>query len=187
MSVPYFILADCLQALLQSALCSVSYSNWQFFQYKQYQHIYIDFFNIIQLALDTEWIINSRRWSTQCFTGENVCWPFKKQYLVEVTFTELSFSNPSMYIEIDTCIQSGRRVIFTSLNFLISNCAQWDILLTRMVLRAKRGGPGLLQVQKYASFFHPDSNTLIPQECPHHYLRKKRRSEKKQLLAKPIY
>ena len=42
-------------------------------------------------------------------------------------------------------------------------------------------------VQKYASTFRPDSNTLIPQECPHHYLRKKRRSEKKQLLAKPIY
>ena len=26
-------------------------------QYKRYQHIYIDFFNIIQLAWDIEWIL----------------------------------------------------------------------------------------------------------------------------------
>ena len=28
-----------------------------FFQFKRYQHIYTDFFNIIQPAWDTEWII----------------------------------------------------------------------------------------------------------------------------------
>ena len=29
----------------------------RFFQYKRSQHIYIDFFNIIQPAWDTQWII----------------------------------------------------------------------------------------------------------------------------------
>ena len=34
-----------------------SEGNRQLFQYKHYQHIYIDFFNIIQPAMVTEWII----------------------------------------------------------------------------------------------------------------------------------
>ena len=113
MSVPYFILADCLQALLQSALCSVSYSNWQFFQYKQYQHIYVDFFNIIQLVLVTEWIIADDE------THNVLLVKMFADHLktVELTFTELLFSNPGMYIKVDTCIELGQRVIFTSLNF----------------------------------------------------------------------
>ena len=90
-----------------------SEGNGQLYQYKQYQHIHVDFFNIIQLVLDTEWIISDDE-AHNVVLVEMFADHLKT---VEVTFTELFFSNPSMYIEVDTCIELGRRVIFTSLNF----------------------------------------------------------------------
>ena len=43
------------------------------FQYKQYLTYYIDFFNIIQPAWGTEWIIAGDESHNTDFTGENVC------------------------------------------------------------------------------------------------------------------
>ena len=34
---------------------------------------------------------------------------------------ELFFSNSSVYIEIDMCVDTGKQVIFPNLNFLMSN------------------------------------------------------------------
>ena len=49
-----------------------SEGNWQ---YNQYQHIYVNFFDIIQLALDIEWIIaGDEAHNKEIFTGENVSW-----------------------------------------------------------------------------------------------------------------
>ena len=43
----------------------------------QYQHIYIDFFNIIQPARDTEWIVaGDEALNNDIFMGENVSWAF---------------------------------------------------------------------------------------------------------------
>ena len=50
-----------------------SQSNGQLFQYKLFQHIHIDFFNIIQPAWDTEWLIaGDEAYNNDIFTGENV-------------------------------------------------------------------------------------------------------------------
>ena len=40
--------------------------------------------------------------------------------MVEVTATELFFSDSSVYIKIDTCVEAGKQVIFPNLNFLMS-------------------------------------------------------------------
>ena len=59
-------------------------------QYNQYQHIYIYFFNIIQLAWDIEWIIaGDEAHNKDIFTGENVSWAFKNSVKVIVN-TNLS-------------------------------------------------------------------------------------------------
>ena len=52
-------------------------------------------------------------------TGENVSRAFTNS--VKVTATELFFSNSSVYIEIDTCVETGKQVIFPNLNFLMSD------------------------------------------------------------------
>ena len=49
------------------------------------QHIYIDFFNIIQLAWDIEWIIaGDEAHNNDIFTGENVSWAFENNLKVTV-------------------------------------------------------------------------------------------------------
>ena len=54
-------------------------------QYNQYSHIYMDLFNIIQLAWDIECIIaDDEAHNNDSFTGENVSWAFKNS--VKVTF-----------------------------------------------------------------------------------------------------
>ena len=53
------------------------------------------------------------------FTGENVSRAFTNS--VKVTATKLFFSNSSVYVEIDTCVEAGKQVIFPNLNFLMSN------------------------------------------------------------------
>ena len=56
-------------------------------QYNQYQHIYTDFFNIIQLAWDIEGIIagdEAHNNNNDIFTGENVSWAFKNNVKVTV-------------------------------------------------------------------------------------------------------
>ena len=88
-------------------------------QYNRYQHIYIDFFNIVQLAWDIEWIVaGDETHNNNIFTGENVSWAFK--YNVKVTVNP-NLSTPVWYIEIDTRVESGQQVLFTTLSFLISN------------------------------------------------------------------
>ena len=59
----------------------------------------------------------SGRRSTQYgyFKGENVSQAFTNS--VKVTATELFFFNSSVYIEIDTCVETVKRVIFPNLNF----------------------------------------------------------------------
>ena len=44
------------------------------------------------------------------YTGENVSWAFTNS--VKVTATELFFSNSIVYIEIETCVEAGKQVIF---------------------------------------------------------------------------
>ena len=58
----------------------------------------------------------SRRRSTQYwyFKGENVSWALINS--VKVTATELFFTNSSVYIEIDRCVEAGKQVIFPNLN-----------------------------------------------------------------------
>ena len=47
-------------------------------QYNQYQHIYKNFFNIIQLAWDIDWVIaGDEAHNNDIFMGENVSWAFK--------------------------------------------------------------------------------------------------------------
>ena len=47
-------------------------------QYNQYWHFDTDFFNIIQLLRDIEWIISDdEAHKKDIFTGENVSWAFK--------------------------------------------------------------------------------------------------------------
>ena len=54
-------------------------------QYNQYQQIYIDFFNIIQLAWDMESIIaGDEAHNNDIFMGENVSWAFKNNVKVTV-------------------------------------------------------------------------------------------------------
>ena len=54
-------------------------------QYKQYQHIYMDFFNIIQLVWGIEWIIaGDKAHNNDIFTGEGVSWAFKNNVKVTV-------------------------------------------------------------------------------------------------------
>ena len=50
-------------------------------------------------------------------SGENFSRAFKNS--VQVTATELIFSNSSVYIEIDTCVETGKQVIFPNLNLLL--------------------------------------------------------------------
>ena len=110
-----------------------------FFQYKQYQH----HTTCIRYQMG-----NSRRWSTQCFTGENVCWPFKNSrgnfYGTLLFRPQYVYRNLHMYR-----VRTTGHLHKSKL--LISNCVQWDILITRMVLRAKRGGPGLSYITMHTS------------------------------------
>ena len=70
---------------------------------------------------NADWMDKSRRQGAQYddFTGENVSRAFTNS--VNVIATELFFSNSSVYIENDTCVETGKQVIFPSLNFLMSN------------------------------------------------------------------
>ena len=53
--------------------------------YNRYQHIYIDFFNIVQLAWDIKWIIaGDEAYNNDIFTCENVSWAFKNSVKVTV-------------------------------------------------------------------------------------------------------
>ena len=67
-------------------------------QYNQYQHIYIDFFNVIQLAWDIEWIIAGHE-----AHNNDVSWAFKNNVKVTVN-TNLSTPVCTLYIEIDICV-----------------------------------------------------------------------------------
>ena len=84
--------------------------NGQLLQYKRYRYIH----RSVQ-QWDIEWIK-----AGGCFTGENVSRAFTNSS-VKVTATELFFSNTSVYIEVDTCLETGKQVIFQNLNFLMSN------------------------------------------------------------------
>ena len=70
-----------------------SEGNGQLFQYKQYQHqpIYVDFFNIIKHVLDAEWIIADNEAHNVFLLVKMFADHLKT---VEVTFTELFFSDP---------------------------------------------------------------------------------------------
>ena len=71
----------------------------------------------------------SRRRSAQYgyFMGENVSRAFTNSVKVTVNpylsipVTKLFFSNSSVYIDIDTCVETGKKVIFPNLNFFMLN------------------------------------------------------------------
>ena len=59
------------------------------------------------------------------FTGENFSWAFTNS--IKVTATELLFSNSSVYIEIDKCLETGKQVIFPNINLtLMLNYAMFN-------------------------------------------------------------
>ena len=54
-------------------------------QYNQFQHIYIDFFYIIQLTSDIQWLIVGDEAPTNDISpGENVSWALKNNVKVTV-------------------------------------------------------------------------------------------------------
>ena len=62
-----------------------SQGNRQLFQYKWYEHIYINLLNIVQLELDSEWIIaGDEALNNDIFTCKNVSLAFKNNVKVTV-------------------------------------------------------------------------------------------------------
>ena len=53
------------------------------------------------------------------FTGENVSQAFTNS--IKVTIRELFFSNSRVYVEIDTCVETGKQVTSPNLNLSMSN------------------------------------------------------------------